>query len=55
MRFLPRDAGFEFTLLLASPSSMVALGFLEQGLAVAVFKFGTLCSRSSNVKVASVQ
>jgi hypothetical protein len=41
VRFLPRDADFGFSLLLASPSSTVGLGFLERGLAGAFFSGGS--------------
>jgi len=41
VRFLPRAADFGFSLLLASPCSAVALGFLERGLAGAFFGGGS--------------
>jgi hypothetical protein len=41
VRFLPRDADLGFSLLLASPSSAVALGFLERGLAGVFFGGGS--------------
>ena len=41
LRFLPRDAGLGFSLSPASPSSAVALGFLERGLAGAFFGGGS--------------
>lgn len=40
-RFLPRGADLGFSLLLASPSSAVALGFLERGLVGAFFGEGS--------------
>ena len=41
VRFLPRGADLGFSLLLASPSSAVALSFLERGLAGAFFCGGS--------------
>ena len=41
VRFLPRGADFGFSLLPASPSSAVGLGFLERGLAGAFFGGGS--------------
>jgi hypothetical protein len=41
VRFLPRGTDLGFSLLLASPSSAVALGFLERGLAGVFFGGGS--------------